>query len=452
MTDESYLLLESTLGVVAPMQVVWVFPSDPGIDAVSAAHARLIGGPLDRVVRPPRVHGARPRWARPTGVARLRIDPDTVDDTVDDTDTDTDAVRRWAAGHLGDAPIAAAAVPGGRCWEMATVGTRSGGRVVSVVASHVVADGRRFVETLASALAGCDPDPTDVPATVSSSREVAHDVVDAIAATGDAARSLRRLVAASRARPPGPTGSSRPAPSAPPDSPPPVGDCTPEHRVLSVPRTRWDDAARRRGGTSTTLLVALAADLARQAGLLELRSGPSVPLRVSVAVDRRDPGDAHSANAAGGVSVRLDQPVDPADGLAGIRAAVRTAVAEPVEDDAVARLARLLPRGVLGRVIASIPGPHVSVSHLGEAPVGLRACGGVGAEEIVVRAATRTVAARLARGMLPGIAVWAVGHGDRVAVAVCGADPVFGSGAVDLDELMDRVAKRWGVDDPGVVA
>ncbi|WP_299577114.1 hypothetical protein [uncultured Williamsia sp.] len=427
-TDEAYLLLECTVGIVAPMQVVVVLDDDPGPAVARDLVARLAGGPLDRAVRRPVVPGARPRWVRPPGAAQARVDPTPVDDAI-----------AWARRHLGEAPLD---VLGARGWQVATVALTDGGRAVSVVASHVLADGRRFVETVADAVVGescgdADPVPEGTPRPL---RRVAGDAADAATAVADAVRAAVHLV---RGRAPDTPTSPPRRPAARSEEPAstPVDDA-PTHHVVTLDRARWHAVAADLGGTATTLLVALGAGLARHSGVVTARGGPQSPVRLTLAVDRR--ADAHSstANAADGVAIALPTDPTPDTGLAAARAAIRTALSDPPGDDALARVARLLPSSTLAHVIAAIPGPDVAVSQLGPAPEGLLAWRGTRARTVLVRAAARTAAPDLARRMLPGIAVWAVEHDDAITVSVCAVDPVA---RADLGGAVARELDLWGL-------
>lgn len=424
-TDEAYLLLESTVGVVAPMQVAVVLDDDPGPDVARDLVDRLVGGPLDRAVRRPTVPGARPSWVRPTGAASTRVDATPVDDAV-----------AWAQRHLVEAPVD---VVGARGWQVATVALTTGGRAVSVVASHVLADGRRFVQTVADAVAGLDrAAPVDVscaPDEPGWVRRVIADSADAAAAVVDAVRAadaLRR------------TPSAAPKPASTRTAPTRSGavDGPPTHHVVTLDLARWRAAAHEHGGTATTLLAAVGAGLARHSGVVAARGGADGPVRVTLAVDRRGEGDSTTANTAGGVAVTVSDDPTPDTGLAVLRSTIRAALRDPAGDDAVARIARLLPARVLRRVVTSLPGPDVSVSHLGPAPEALLTWRRARAQTVLVRAAARSAAPHLARRMLPGIALWGVEHGDAVTVTVCAVDPVARD---DIASVVERELGRWGL-------
>jgi hypothetical protein len=422
-TDEAYLLLESTVGVVAPMQVVVVLDDDPGAAVADDLVAGLVGGPLDRAVRAAVVPGARPRWTRPTGDAHARVDTTPVDDAVG-----------WASEHLRAAPVD---VMDGRGWQVATVALTDGGRAISVVASHVLSDGRRFVATIADAVSGlggvdgvADPTTIEEPGRV---RAFVGDVPDATVCVVDAVRSAMRLV---RSR----TPQARPSVARRDPVRPAPGDHAPTHHVVTLDRVRWHEVARDHGGTRTALLVAVGAGAARRGGVVAARGGPDAAVRLALTVDRREAGDTTTANTAGGVMLTVPRDPTPAIGLVETRADIRSALSDPPADDAIARIARLLPGRVLGRVVASLPGPDVSVSHLGEVPESLLSWRGRRVRTLVVRAAPRSAPAH-ARAMLPGLALWAVEYDDAITVAVCATH--LGDGA-DLAEVIAEVLARWG--------
>lgn len=424
-TDEAYLLLESSVGVVAPMQVVVVLDDDPGPGVARDLVDRVVGGPLDRAVRRPTVPAARPEWVRPPGTASARVDPDPVDDAV-----------LWAQQHLMQAPVE---VVGARGWQVATVALAAGGRAVSVVASHVLADGRRFVETVADAVASLDravpvADPRQDHAP-GWARRVVDDSADALSAVLDAARAVRDLRENDSA-------GTRSAATRTAQARSEADDGVPTHHVVTLERARWQAVAHDHAGTATTLLAAVGAGLARHSGVVAARGGADGPARVTLAVDRRESGDTTTANTAGGVALTVADDPAPDIGLASLRATIRAALQDHGADDAVARIARLLPARVLRRVVTSIPGPDVSVSQLGPAPEGLLSWRGTPARTVFVRAAARSAAPHLARRMLPGVAVWAVEHGDAITLTVCAVDPVARDG---IATVVEEELGRWGL-------
>ncbi len=250
--------------------------------ALADAHAALAAGPLSVLVGESRVLFAR-RYFRPAdGAPSLRVETRPVHDVLTWADT-------RAAVPLG--------VRRGAPWEVATAPLASGGTIVSLVCSHVVADAARMARAARQ----------DGVASPGSGRRRPGIVDDAV----DAARLLRRvsagvtrslgrgivdadaraaLFAASRPRPTRPTWR-------PGRRPPTI--------VVDVDAARFDAAAR--PGSTTALLCSLAATVAASVD-------PTLAA-VQVAVPMRTPGGLLTA----GVSVA------PGAGLAAIRAAARAA-------------------------------------------------------------------------------------------------------------------------------
>src|SRR5690606_36658611 len=115
-----------------------------------ALHRGLTKGPLQRVVRPGHLPGARARWWE-SGVF---LPP-----AIETTPVRDDAVLTWAdrqaQAHLDPED--------GPTWALAAAPTVGGGALLSFVTSHVVADGGMHVGALQAAVAAAgfradDPD------------------------------------------------------------------------------------------------------------------------------------------------------------------------------------------------------------------------------------------------------------------------------------------------------
>lgn len=85
--DDLFLRTRRVLGVAVVNQTVWRLPAPLDAAAVRVLHSGLADGPLQRVVRPGRLPGARARWSAST----VSLDP-----AIESTPVPDDAVLAWA--------------------------------------------------------------------------------------------------------------------------------------------------------------------------------------------------------------------------------------------------------------------------------------------------------------------------------------------------------------------
>ncbi|MGZ8179321.1 hypothetical protein ACXVUM_15435 [Williamsia sp. SKLECPSW1] len=439
--DETFMLVESLAGVETPIQMGWVFADDPGEQAVEDVRARLAASPVHRVVRRTRVPFARHLWVPAGPPPPVRADAEAVA---------PESLSQWFADHLDGTSVRPTQ---GRSWHVATAPTTAGGRVVSVLASHVVCDGSGLRNALLA-----DPRPVDAAAPTADTG-VVDDVRDAGAQLLAALRSVLRLIALAvgglrrgrgatddpgspvvelgvAARP----GVPAEPPAAEPD--PPV-----RHLLVTLDAAAFSARAAEYGGTANTLFCALIGGVAQRAGVPD---GDTTA--ICLAVNRRDGDDDDRANASGGVWVRvrgaLDRPVD----LSGVRAQTRRALAEyaargaQMSADNIQPVVRLLPARVVLALMGLIPSPHTTVSNLGAVDPDLLVMGGRRARVHFTRAAVRGLGAEERRRRCrPGLLAWLTVHGDTATMAVCGVDPDRFGGADVLRALVADELDAWDV-------
>ncbi|MDL9945830.1 hypothetical protein QSJ19_09555 [Gordonia sp. ABSL11-1] len=438
--DESYLLAEDLLGMSAPIQFLWVFDDDPGEQAVDSLRGALSIGSLHRAVRRTRIPAARHRWVR-SSMPLSAIESGRIGD---------DEVGSWADERLRAADLRPA---DGAGWRLESATTTDGRRVVSLLLSHMIADGQGVYRALAAAHAGVE---TSLPAAhaVGSARAVREDVVDGGRQLSAAGSSLRKLVRQARqARHAGRgrgTASRPPAQASAPPNPiaAPRGGPDTTLAIVDIDRQAWHARAREHNGTANSLFTALLAGVVH-------RSGLPIPgdLRVCIAVDKRtgDP-DEGAANASGGVWIRLSEPVEPATRLDGIRALSKRAFIDYAESgadqtaDNLAPIVRLLPRRLVAKMMSSIPGPDTTVSNLGVAPRESLEIGGVTASSFAIRAIMQGMPADRRRRQGPALAAWAVEYGDKITLTFFGIHPDhFGDNEI-LRKLVDDELTGWDLD------
>ncbi|RPA10249.1 hypothetical protein [Gordonia sp. OPL2] len=427
--DESYLLAEDLLGMSAPIQFLWVFDDDPGEQAVVSLRDALAVGPLNRAVRRTRIPAARHRWVT-SPVPPAVVETSRIGD---------DEVGSWADERLRAADLRPV---DGAGWRLESATTADGRRIVSLLLSHMIADGQGVYRALAAAHSGAR---ASLPAAdaVRGAHALREDIVDGGRQLAAAASSARKLLRQARSgtRPAAQTTS----PSTPTSSPQGGPDTT--LAIVDIDRHAWHTCAREHNGTANSLFTALLAGIVQ-------RSGLPIPgdLRVCIAVDKRtgDPDDR--ANASGGVWIRLSEPVEPATRLDGIRALSKRAFIDYTESgadqtaDNLAPIVRLLPRRLVAKMMASIPGPDTTVSNLGVAPRESLEIGGSVASSFGIRAIMQGMPADRRRRQGPALAAWAVEYGDRITVTFFGIHPDHFGDTDLLRKLIDDELAGWGLD------
>ncbi|MBT0566874.1 hypothetical protein [Williamsia sp. CHRR-6] len=422
---ESYLLAQRHLGFEVPMQIGWVFTSDPGMDAVRAFHDRVTRSGVALAAVSPRVPVARHRWQRPTTASPLHDDPAPVSD---------DATMDWFNTHQRCGPLAPTA---GRAWHLATTRTDSGRRLLSLITSHVVGDGIRTTDEVARAMAGAPP--RHVVADGGSWRDDLADAAGQLGAAAGAARSLLAAAFSAKNPRPNPTPNARTRPVTP--RPAPVDTPDPIEVILTVDRARWEDCAAAHAGTSNSLLCAVMAGLAQRAGV-PTRSGHT---SLGISVDGRVPNDRR-VNVAVGVTIRIPGPIDPQSGLGEIRALTKHALAQrDSADDPTHTLARLVPPVVLKRIVPMIPGPQASASNLGPVPPPLMTLGDVTAADVVFRAGSRGQSPAFRRRTGLGVSGWVAIHPGHITLAVAGMHPDCFTSTDQMRGLVSAELDRWGL-------
>ncbi|MBT0566873.1 hypothetical protein [Williamsia sp. CHRR-6] len=453
---ESFLLVDETMGVHIPMNTAWVFETDPGVDAIGRVHQRLVASSLSLRAVSPRVPAARSRWQRCADCAPLFIDPVPVA---------PGGVSQWLDAHVREHRLAPR---DGRAWQLATAGTTDGGRVVSLLVSHAVADGRRMIDEVGRAMTGLTSDRLVPEPVAPGVGEIVADLRDAAAQLGAAARVIggaaRAVLARRSRREPDVTGPAvnsaagksaglngagrqqipaRPV-AAPAVSPHPPAE--PVTTVLDIDAQRWAACATSNGGSSNALLCAFAGGVAQRIGA----PSPSGQTSIVISVDGRTQADRR-ANVAGGVQIRVPGRLGPGADLQLVRSltkqALIAAAARPDVDgaDPMQLVARLLPRPVLRRLMSAIPGPMVTTSNLGAVPPELMTLAGHRARSVCIRAASQGTTVQARRRAGTGVSVWLTTHPERVTLAVTVQHPDCIGSTGELRELLTAEVRDWGL-------
>lgn len=439
--DDLFLRTRRVLGVAVVNQTVWRLPAPLDAGAVRALHRGLADGPLQRVVRPGRLPGARARWSE----SAVSLDP-----VVESTPVPDDAVLTWA-----DRQAQANLDPeNGPTWALAAAPTASGGSVLSYVTSHVVADGGMHIGALQAAVAaatlaagkaatgGAAPDASPAAGAeepASAVRRLPKEgerirtglVADLRDATGQARAAVGGLRKAARQGPVPPLmaqqSADRPRPGPRTDDTQPAN---PPVVVVDTDASTWHRAAHAAGGTANSLLIAICTEILLAAGA----ATAGMPVRVSVPVSLRGKDDLRS-NATSGVSIAVDTTVTPAPERAGVvtdMAQIRASAA--AEFRALTSGTRVDTLGPLKPLMQMVPdavaklaardatAPLCLASNLGRLPATFAAPLGTSASSVLMRGVTQGLTRGRLRQMRGGLDSWWSEHDGVATLVVLGLD------------------------------
>ncbi len=430
--DDLFVRAHRVLGIPVVNQTVWRFdrPLDPA--EVGRLDLGLRDGPLARSIRRSRVPGARDTWVAssaggPVHVATSPLRPGDV--------------LAWAEERAAE-PLDPWSGP---TWSLATASTTDGGSVLSYLTPHVVCDGGAHVAALVAAVEGGGPGrlPAEGPTPT-----VRDDLRDAVRQVGLALRGGATAVrdALRSSRPPRTDVQTSRDGLLGPDQ---AGDDLPRAPatvVVDLDARAWDEAAARHGGTSNSLLVAVAVEVLLASGRVEAGR----PVRVSLPVSLRGTDDLRS-NATSGVSI--DVVTEVADGvgrvvdLGAVRAQARSAYAtlSGGRHDPLGPLTQLLPDPVVAVLARGVAAPLCLCSNLGQLPATFAAPLGRPATSVLMRSVTQGVTPSMLRRTRGGLTVWWTRHGDTATLAVLGVDPDHLGDREALARLVVGTTSRWGV-------
>jgi hypothetical protein len=335
LVDQTFFRIERAAGVTNVIQCVWVYNRAIDIDGLHQFHHHLRQGRLRRRIELSPLPFGRHRWASPSGQSDLEI----VESPRPRAEFDA-----WL-NEQANTPIDAEHGPG---WHLAVLPFSDGGAGVSLVASHCLTDAVGLCEAVADAACGYD-NATNWPAAGSrprrqalreDARQTVRDVPDIGRAFVAAARFVRHNL--------GRAGSATPTPA-------PIAGADERSTVptatIFVDADEWDARAHSLGGTSNTLLEALAARLAQRVG----RVTPNGSVTLTMPINQRTAGDTR-ANAITNVDITVD-PAPATTDLREIRAATKQALIrseeQPDERWTLLPLVPLVPQR-LGRPWVSV--------------------------------------------------------------------------------------------------
>jgi hypothetical protein len=350
LVDHTIFSLERAAGTTSLIQCVWVYARAIDIDGLREFHHHLQRGRLSRRIELSLLPFGRHRWVSASDHSELEIVA---------MPRPREEFDAWLAEQANTA-LDAAHGPG---WHLAVLPFTDGGAGVSLVASHCLTDAVGLCAALADAASGSDT-TIDWPAAGSrpcwralreDSRQTMCDIPSIGRAVVAAARFIRR--------------SCGTAESATPSVAPRAG----ADELVALPTAtvfvgadEWDARAASLGGTSNTLLTAVAARLAQRVD----RVAADGSVILTMPVSQRSAGDTR-ANAITNVDITVD-PAPATTDLRAIRAATKQALTrsaeQPDERWTLLPLVPLAPEGLRRQWVGAATNSAASV---GASNVGL---------------------------------------------------------------------------------
>lgn len=433
--DDLFLKLHDLYGTALVNQLAWRFdePLDPAV--LQRFHAHLAHGFLARRVMTTSVPLARPWWVSAATSEPLALDTEPVPES---------GVLDWffAQSRIEFDPVT------GRLWRLSAAPTETGGTLLSLVTSHVGADGGAVLYAVGDALQRLDAGETPDIAT-SSGRLVggiptsglwrAH-IADTLGQLRAAALGIRAAVTARKVTEP--ERNPRPAEPALPLSP----QYSAADLVVEVDAAEWNSVAAAHDGTANGLMVGVAVGILGRSD--RIRDGAKV--RVDIPHSMRGLDDPRG-NATTGLPIAVDYRKGDRTDLRQVRSSIKQAArayADPATTPALQHLQpvqMMLPRFVLGYFSRTAKAPECLCTNLGETGQGVATLGGVRASSVLMRPVVCTGDIELFRRLEVGLNLSWSSDGRTVTLAITGADPDRFPTRAALRDYVAEEFEAWGL-------
>lgn len=360
--DQGSFLGLRALGHQPCFHATWTYERPVDLAALRQFNENLQGTLLGRLVERSPLPGGRHRWVAVDGAPEIELEaaPRPRAEIAAWTDEFAD---RGTDPELG---------PG---WRIGMLTLTDGGSAVTMIVPHTLGDGLCVLEAIADAVEGHRRRPNYPRRGVRRRGRVLWQ--DLLEFLGSLPAVLRAVVAGVRvarkesaANAPG--SSESPRAKRTPQSTQPASSTEPMRvpsACVRVDQRAWDEAAAQRGGTSNTLVSAVAARLGEDLG----RTGPDGSVTLAVPVSVRVKGDTR-ANALGAATIRVD-PAGLADDLSRLRSETKQALSAAAEQSrdlmAVLALVPLTPPSIARRAETMAMGSSalpVGCSNYGDLP------------------------------------------------------------------------------------
>lgn len=430
-------------------QFLWLFDDEISADELEELRTNLSAGLLSRRVEAPILPTARHRWVTST----VSLPLETTDPVP------ADALRCWAEQRVVDDLDPESGIG----WQLSAAPLAAGGTIVSLVCSHMIADGAAMVEAFRQA----NSDRATVSANAlgtrpSFARGLVDDVADtagqlepiftwvfgkavSAAKTLSVAKTLTVGNAASAPEEPAPASAASPRRR---EADKASGPWSPPYVVVECSASTWHAAAAEWGGTSNSLFIGVMTAISEATG----RARPGDELRWSLPYNDRGASDVDS-NSTKIVPVRVPVAERLDLDLTRIRKASKTAFTDFAARQASGTtdapiplpLLQMLPDALVAKMPIPADGAEGLCSNLGRLPDDFTTIGGVRARSVAARATFAGADADFARSLGGGSTAWATETEDAVTITLHGMDPDRMATDEDLREVVAEVLDRWGV-------
>ncbi|MFI8569200.1 hypothetical protein ACIGGF_21840 [Rhodococcus sp. NPDC078407] len=434
--DHLFLRMHHGIGYPVYNQFLWWFDESVQRKDLEKLRDNLSDGLLARRVTSPTVPPARERWINSSVSHPLDFHPEFIESS---------DVLAWADGRLGTEIDPET----GLGWRLAAAPLTSGGMVLALTASHMVADGGALVAAFRSANSRADQ-PRLTPAEHGLAA-VGSDVEDAVVQLRSAAGWLLKSAVAALpipARPAPPPTSPRVGPRRSEVATDPATDSvwTSPHLVAEVDAATWNAVAENWGGTSNSLFIAILTAASAHAG----RASMGDTVQWSLPVSDRTGADIRS-NAT--KIVKIDVPVDDALDLSPIRSISKAAFTAFAARQAAGQapagisqaLVQMLPDAVVARVPQPRDGAEGLASNMGVLPDDFSTVAGIRARAVSGRATFFGADAEFARALDGGLTAWVCEANGTVTLTVHAMDPDRFPGHRALEDHVATALSRWGL-------
>lgn len=409
--DQALFLALRGAGQAAVMQGLWIYDRPVDRDGLTRFHRNLNHGLLGRLIEPSPLPFGRHRWV-----------------AAPETDANFDVADRprpraelfdWADEQVA-LPLDPEHGPG---WRLGLQQFTDGSSVVSLVASHCIADGTGTVMACVEAMHGLTRElGYPRPHAVTRGRAVRRDLRQFLSDLPEVARTLGRAtrVLARRRR-----DLAKPAPRLPAVSAQRLAHVPSASVFLDIPA--WDQRAENLGGNSFSLAAGFAGRLAMNLGRVRASDGA---VTLMIPVNEREDLQNTGGNVVSIASVSLD-PATVTTDLSGPRAAIkeslRTAREVPDEMVELVPLIPFVPKKAFAKIAdvafgfsTDLP---VSCSNLGDMPADFLNIDGSPAQYVCFRGVDREVSQEILdrRGGLLTVAAGRIGG--KVVITVISYQP-----------------------------
>lgn len=419
--DDLFVRMDVILGLPVVNQTLWRFPGTVDVDHFAALAEKLRRGRLSRLVAKHRGPG-RAHW---------RYTPDAGHFAVQAEPVPVGAEEQWGRAQA-DADLD---IENGPAWRLVVARTADDASVlVSLVISHVIADGGTGAVAVLEAVHDLDYTPGTAPGLVSNA-------VDAADLLWTAGKTAIRMARAGRSGPPASPArvTGRPAP----DTDVAAAEIAPNVTVL-IPAADFRSAAESRGGTDNSLFAALMVGVLERCG----RVSPGDVVPVSLPVSSRTPDDRR-ANATSGATAFVEVAPDRYEDLSAVRAACKDAYNRLAANSGkVAQRAvvlQALSASLTRRLAANVTTPLCLASNVGPVPDEFATLGTGEPAALSIRAVTATDDPRALRDRKGGISGWLALGADDVMFSVSSLDPVRIPDVATMRELVTAELAAWGM-------